>query len=123
MALSRKTPDDPLEPRPAALSPEAVHDRADAVESAASRPLANGSVGSTKPLASQDHLQGTDGAAAENATGVSSDAESARRKSIAERAYYKAQKRGFAPGHEDADWLEAENEDSTSSPDSSRKER
>ncbi|MGR8952584.1 MAG: DUF2934 domain-containing protein [Gammaproteobacteria bacterium] len=29
---------------------------------------------------------------------------------IAEAAYYRAQKRGFTPGHEDEDWLEAEKE-------------
>ncbi len=29
---------------------------------------------------------------------------------IAERAYRKAEKRGFEPGHEMADWLEAEQE-------------
>lgn len=29
---------------------------------------------------------------------------------IAEAAYYRAEKRGFAPGHEDEDWLAAENE-------------
>ncbi|MFM8333136.1 MAG: DUF2934 domain-containing protein [Candidatus Methylumidiphilus sp.] len=29
---------------------------------------------------------------------------------IAEAAYYKAEKRGFEPGHEDEDWLAAENE-------------
>lgn len=27
---------------------------------------------------------------------------------VAERAYCKAEKRGFAPGHEIEDWLEAE---------------
>ncbi len=31
-------------------------------------------------------------------------------KMIAERAYCKAEKRGFAPGHELDDWLEAEAE-------------
>jgi len=30
------------------------------------------------------------------------------RKTIAECAYYKAEKRGFAAGHEIEDWLEAE---------------
>jgi hypothetical protein len=30
--------------------------------------------------------------------------------SIAERAYFKAEKRGFAPGHELEDWLAAEKE-------------
>jgi hypothetical protein len=29
---------------------------------------------------------------------------------IAERAYFKAQRRGFAPGHELEDWLAAERE-------------
>jgi hypothetical protein len=29
---------------------------------------------------------------------------------VAERAYYKAEKRGFAAGHETEDWLEAEAE-------------
>jgi hypothetical protein len=28
----------------------------------------------------------------------------------AERAYFKAEKRGFEPGHEEADWLEVEQE-------------
>jgi hypothetical protein len=31
-----------------------------------------------------------------------------RRAMIAETAYYRAQKRGFDPGHEIEDWLEAE---------------
>lgn len=29
-------------------------------------------------------------------------------KMIAEAAYYKAQARGFAPGHDESDWLSAE---------------
>ena len=29
---------------------------------------------------------------------------------VAEAAYFKAEARGFAPGHEDSDWLEAEQE-------------
>ena len=29
---------------------------------------------------------------------------------VAERAYYRAEKRGFAPGHEIEDWLAAERE-------------
>ena len=29
---------------------------------------------------------------------------------VAEAAYYKAKQRGFAPGHEDNDWFEAERE-------------
>lgn len=33
-----------------------------------------------------------------------------RKAKIAELAYYKAEKRGFEPGHEMDDWLEAEQE-------------
>lgn len=33
-----------------------------------------------------------------------------RHKAIQEAAYFKAEKRGFAPGHELDDWLEAERE-------------
>jgi hypothetical protein len=33
---------------------------------------------------------------------------SQRRQRIAEAAYYKAERRGFAPGEEDRDWLDAE---------------
>ncbi len=32
------------------------------------------------------------------------------RQMVAERAFFKAEKRGFAPGHEMDDWLEAEKE-------------
>jgi hypothetical protein len=32
------------------------------------------------------------------------------RRQIAEAAYYRAQKRGFAPGYEERDWIEAEAE-------------
>jgi hypothetical protein len=37
-------------------------------------------------------------------------AEEAQRKEIAESAYYRAEKRGFEPGEEEKDWLEAEAE-------------
>jgi hypothetical protein len=37
-------------------------------------------------------------------------AEDARRREVAENAYYRSEKRGFAPGHEERDWLEAEAE-------------
>jgi len=35
---------------------------------------------------------------------------SALRQKIAEAAYYRAERRGFAPGQEERDWLEAEKE-------------
>ena len=34
----------------------------------------------------------------------------ARRRRIAEVAYHRAERRGFAPGHEEEDWLAAEKE-------------
>jgi hypothetical protein len=37
-------------------------------------------------------------------------AESVRRDMIAEGEYYRAERRGFAPGFEAEDWLESENE-------------
>lgn len=37
-------------------------------------------------------------------------ADTARRARIAIAAYYRAERRGFAPGHEVEDWLEAERE-------------
>ena len=36
--------------------------------------------------------------------------EEARRSMIAENAYLRAERRGFTPGNEDADWLAAEQE-------------
>src|SRR5687767_5100099 len=36
--------------------------------------------------------------------------EQAQRREIAENAYYRSEKRGFGPGHEERDWLEAEAE-------------
>ena len=33
-----------------------------------------------------------------------------RRRRIAEAAYYRAERRGFAAGYDEADWLDAENE-------------
>jgi hypothetical protein len=33
-----------------------------------------------------------------------------QRQRIAEAAYHKAERRGFAPGYEERDWLEAESE-------------
>ena len=67
MAL-RKTPDADTRPEPgsAAQTPEEVNDRADAAETAATRPLTDNSMGSAKPLDSHDRLDGTEGVAAEN---------------------------------------------------------
>lgn len=44
------------------------------------------------------------------APSASSVADAARQKMISEAAYYRAQRRGFAPGRELDDWLAAEAE-------------
>ena len=40
----------------------------------------------------------------------SAEQPSERRQRIAEAAYFKAERRGFAPGYEERDWLDAERE-------------
>jgi hypothetical protein len=46
----------------------------------------------------------------QRAASPSSVADASRQKMIAEAAYYRAEKRGFEPGREVDDWLEAEAE-------------
>lgn len=46
----------------------------------------------------------------QTAPSASSVADAARQKMISEAAYYRAQRRGFAPGRELDDWLAAEAE-------------
>lgn len=61
-------------------------------------------------------MEGSQSSVAQNASvGDQRDAQTdttsgERRRKIAETAYYRAERRGFAPGSEDADWLEAEQE-------------
>ena len=45
-----------------------------------------------------------------------------RRRRIAETAYYRAERRGFAPGREEDDWLEAEQEIDRGTPTSKKPE-
>ena len=65
----------------------------------------------TAPQAEQPKLGGTTATTAGNPkdaqTALSSEE---RRRKITEAAYYCAERRGFAPGHEEADWLYAEKE-------------
>ena len=42
------------------------------------------------------------------AASTSNLSDDGRRSMIEEAAYYKAEQRGFTPGHEDQDWIEAE---------------
>lgn len=64
----------------------------------------NGSRGHTTPIGTPQAVTNT-----VNAFPTDRDRE-ARRRRVAEAAYYRAQRRGFAPGHEVDDWLEAEKE-------------
>ena len=50
-------------------------------------------------------------AAPQLAPAAADDADEARRRRIAERAYLRAERRGFAPGRELDDWLAAESEE------------
>jgi hypothetical protein len=45
-----------------------------------------------------------------NASGLEQVSQSAYRAQIEEAAYYRAERRGFSPGYEEQDWLEAERE-------------
>ena len=65
----------------------------------------------TPPLTDiPEHLRERDGANAPIAGAWNFDPSSSREALIATAAYYRAQKRGFAPGHETEDWLAAEHE-------------
>lgn len=62
---------------------------------------------STTPRAKKPAATSTAAAKAPTAVTVSEDV---RRGMIAEGAYLRAERRGFAPGHEEQDWLAAEAE-------------
>jgi hypothetical protein len=59
--------------------------------------------------AEEAHFGAQDDAAATDRGGDPSS-QDLRRRQVAEAAYYRAQKRGFAPGQEEDDWLAAEKE-------------
>ena len=88
--------------------------KAEKAEAAATRPLGGADAADADPLLSRDNLQGSNADAARGPTGgpatAAADQGDDRRRRIAERAYYKAEQRGFSPGGEDADWLDAEKE-------------
>ena len=95
-----------------AVSAERSSRVADRAEAAATRPLTSSPGLASEPFANRDNMQraqndaGQGGSTGSSGGPLSSD----RAKRIAERAYYKAERRGFAPGNEHADWLEAERE-------------
>ena len=64
-----------------------------------------------KPIPQQATTERTEPADSEQPDPASeSVADPARQRMVAEAAYYRAQKRGFAPGAEAEDWLQAEAE-------------
>ena len=90
-----------------AVSAERSHRVAERAETAATRPTPSSSPDAASALANRDNLQGADTGQTQPA-GAATTAD--RRQRVAERAYYKAERRGFAAGQEEIDWLEAEKE-------------
>ena len=75
-----------------------------------SRPLSIESEFASQRATCPDSEKAIDERVAEPTAIFNSDASMARRRMIAEAAYYRAQQRGFQPGYELEDWLAAENE-------------
>jgi len=61
-----------------------------------------------KALKAVDHMSGE--STLESPGSLVTFPEDTINRKIAEAAYYRAEKRGFVPGHEIEDWLEAEKE-------------
>lgn len=98
-----------------AVSAARAESKAEEFEAAATRPLGGAGSERAEPVTGRDHLQGSaDRAGDEGPTGGPGDGggeqSDERRRRIAERAYQKAERRGFSPGGEDGDWFEAEKE-------------
>jgi hypothetical protein len=98
-----------------AVSAARAQDKAEAVEGAATRSLGGADSTQKDPLTGRGHLEGSpDPAGAGGPTGgpaaAGADQSDERRRRISERAYYRAEQRGFSPGGEDGDWLDAEKE-------------
>jgi hypothetical protein len=70
-------------------------------------PSRNPSASSSKNPADVQPPADSASAVADNAVAVDADE---RRRRISERAFYKAEQRGFAPDNAERDWLEAEQE-------------
>ena len=89
--------------------------KAEEAEAAATRPLGGADAGTRDPLTSRGHLEdasepAVSGGPMGGASAAGGEPGDERRRRVAERAYQKAEQRGFSPGGEDADWFEAEKE-------------
>lgn len=97
-----------------AKSPDTRGDRTPS-PSVATLPQSESASAKSKPGASAEPLKGSAAKASEAGTAAQAvnDMEQRsdeRRRRIAEAAYYRAERRGFAPGKEEDDWYEAEKE-------------
>jgi hypothetical protein len=101
---SRRTPDSSSTPKPAATKPKKPVEAKTASAGAAATPADVTTPASPKRVAKPKVAKA---AAAPARTQVS---EETRRAMIAEAAYLRAERRGFAPGQEHEDWLAAEKE-------------
>ena len=102
-------------PRDRDQAPESAaraQNKAEQAEAAATRPLGGTDETRGDPLAGRDNLQGSNADSSQGPTGgpaaAASEAGDERRRRIAEGAYYRAERRGFSPGGEEGDWLDAE---------------
>ena len=109
-----------------AKSPDTRGDRTPS-PSVATLPEAESASAKSKPGASAEPLKGSAaktsqaGSAAKAANDLDEHSDERRRR-IAEGAYYRAERRGFAPGQEEDDWLEAEKEVDRGTPTSKKPE-
>ena len=86
--------------------------------SVATLPPAGSASPKSKPPATSEPLKGSAASGSEALAKAkakkelddASQRDDERRRRIEESAYYRAERRGFAPGHEEEDWLEAEKE-------------
>lgn len=99
-----------------AVSAARAQSKAEEVEAAATRPLPGAGGDRPEPLTGRGHLErspataGAGGPTGGPASAAGGDQGDDRRRRISERAYYRAEQRGFAPGAEEDDWLKAEKE-------------
>lgn len=103
---SRRTPpsSEPPTPKPPAPKSAAPRSRAKAKSVATPEPL------TVPPDVTMEAMPPSKARAKRAAVGAPTVSADARRGMIAESAYLRAERRGFAPGGEDEDWIAAEAE-------------
>ena len=109
-----------------AKSPDPRGDRTPS-PSVATLPQSESGTTKSKPGATAEPLKGSPAKTSEAGTAAKAvndmdERSDERRRRIAEAAYYRAQRRGFAPGQEENDWYEAEKEVDRGTPTSKKPE-